>query len=105
MRLILKKEATKPAGANFLQQQAKFDRFIDVYNQERPHRTLNMEYPAECYRSSPRHYTGLPELEYPLHDRTITGPQCGLSFCDHQSGRVKCAPNPFTAKVSTICPV
>jgi putative transposase len=25
----LKKETTKPAGANFLQQQARFDEFID----------------------------------------------------------------------------
>jgi putative transposase len=55
MHLTLKKEATKPPAKNFLQQQAKFDR-----------------YPAELYRSSPRPYVGLTELEYPLHDRTIT---------------------------------
>jgi putative transposase len=29
MHLTLKKETTKPAGANFLQQQARFDEFID----------------------------------------------------------------------------
>ena len=77
MHLTLKKEATKPAGANFLQQQAKFDRFIDEYNQERPHQALSMKYPAECYRPSPRPYTGLPELQYPSHDRTVTVTQCG----------------------------
>ena len=43
----LKKEATKPPARNFLQQQAKFDRFIECYNQERPHQALNMKYPAE----------------------------------------------------------
>ena len=32
MHLTLKKEATRPAGRNFLQQQARFDRFIDEYN-------------------------------------------------------------------------
>jgi putative transposase len=31
MHLTLKKEATKPAAANFLQQQARFDKFMDVY--------------------------------------------------------------------------
>jgi putative transposase len=37
MHLTLKKEATKPAGRNFLQQQARFDHFIEIFNQERPH--------------------------------------------------------------------
>jgi putative transposase len=37
MHLTLKKEATRPAAQNFLQQQARFDDFIDCYNQERPH--------------------------------------------------------------------
>ena len=36
MHLTLKKEATKPAAKNFLQQQAKFDAFMDHYNKERP---------------------------------------------------------------------
>jgi len=77
MHLTLKKEATKPAGKNFLQQQAKFDRFIKCYNHERPHQGLGMKYPAELYRPSRRPYTGLPELEYPFHDRTITVTRCG----------------------------
>ena len=77
MHLTLKKEATKPPAKNFLQQQAKFDRFIDCYNQERPHQALNMKYPAELYRASPRPYRGLPELDYPLHDRIVTVTSCG----------------------------
>ena len=36
MHLTLKKEATKPAAQNVLQQQAKFDDFLACYNQERP---------------------------------------------------------------------
>ncbi|MEA2867279.1 MAG: hypothetical protein QOE39_1994, partial [Bradyrhizobium sp.] len=36
MHLTLKSETTKPAARNFLQQQAKFDDFIDCYNNERP---------------------------------------------------------------------
>ena len=77
MHLTLKKEATKPAAKNFLQQQAKFDRFMHTFNEERPHQALNMRCPAELYRSSPRLYRGLPELEYPFHDRTITVTRCG----------------------------
>jgi putative transposase len=77
MHLTLKKEATRPAGRNFLQQQAKFDRFIECFNQERPHQALGMKYPAEIYTPSPRPYRGLGELEYPFHDRTITVTSCG----------------------------
>jgi putative transposase len=77
MHLTLKKEATKPAAKNLLQQQAKFDRFIECYNQERPHQALGMQYPAELYKPSPRPYQGLGDLEYPFHDRTITVTSCG----------------------------
>jgi putative transposase len=77
MHLTLKKEATRPAGRNFLQQQAKFDRFMQEFNFERPHEALGMKYPAELYAHSPRPYQGLGELEYPLHDRTITVTSCG----------------------------
>jgi putative transposase len=77
MHLTLKKEATKPAAQNFLQQQAKFDDFIDCYNHERPHQALDMKYPAELYLPSPRPYFGLSELHYPFHDQTITVTQCG----------------------------
>ena len=77
MHLTLKKEATRPAGRNFLQQQAKFDRFMHCYNFERPHQALGMKYPAEIYSTSARPYQGLGELEYPLHDRTIVVTSCG----------------------------
>ncbi len=77
MHLTLKKEATKPPAKNFLQQQAKFDRFIECYNHERPHQALNMQYPGELYQPSPRPYHGIGELEYPFHDRTITVTRCG----------------------------
>ena len=77
MHLTLKQEATKPAAKNFLQQQAKFDEFISIFNEQRPHQALNMKYPAELYTASHRPYNGLPELEYPFHDRTITVTRCG----------------------------
>jgi putative transposase len=77
MHLTLKKEATKPAARNLLQQQGKFDEFIRCFNQERPHQALNMRCPAELYSPSPRPYQGIGELEYPLHDFTITVTTCG----------------------------
>ena len=77
MHLTLKKEATKPAAQNFLQQQAKFDDFIDCFNHQRPHQALGMKYPAELYLPSRRPYRGLSDLRYPFHDQTITVTQCG----------------------------
>jgi len=77
MHLTLKKEATRPACKNFLQQQARFDHFIDVYNRERPHQGLGMKYPAELYRPSSRTYHGLDDVEYPLHDRSVIVTNCG----------------------------
>ena len=43
MHLTLKTEATKPAATNVLQQQARFDRFVARYNEERPHQALAMK--------------------------------------------------------------
>ncbi|MBZ9705110.1 MULTISPECIES: helix-turn-helix domain-containing protein [unclassified Mesorhizobium] len=77
MHLTLKKETTKPAGANFLQQQARFDDFIDEFNSERPHQALDMDYPAERYAPSTRPYAGLPDLDYPFHDKALTVTTCG----------------------------
>lgn len=77
MHLTLKKETTKPAGANLLQQQEKFDHFITEYNQERPHEALSMKCPGEIYKPSPRLYDGLPDVAYPMHDKTITVTHCG----------------------------
>ena len=65
MQLTLKKETTKPAGENFLQQE-RFDEFIDYFNRERPHQALGQKLPAERYKPSPRPYQGLPEIEYAL---------------------------------------
>jgi len=78
MHLTLKQEATRPAAKNFLQQQERFDRFMECFNQERPHQALGMKYPSELYIPSTRLYKGLGEqLEYPFHDRTITVTTCG----------------------------
>lgn len=77
MHLTLKKEATKPASFNFLQQQGRFDEFIEGYNNDRPHQALGGMYPGEVYTPSARSYFHPEAPEYPFHDRTILVTQCG----------------------------
>ena len=43
MHLTLKDDDPKPAAFNFLQQQERFEDFIRVYNQERPHQALDVQ--------------------------------------------------------------
>jgi transposase InsO family protein len=83
MHLTLKREATRPPGMNSLQQQSRFDDFVREFNAERPHEALAMKTPAELYRPSPRSYTGLPEIDYPLHDRDALVTACGR-ICMHK---------------------
>jgi len=82
MHLTLKREATKPAAANVLQQQARFDTFVAQFNRERPHQALQMQVPADVYVRSTRVYRGLEELTYPFHDATFTVTHCGR-ICFH----------------------
>ena len=77
MHLTLKKEATKPVSYNFLQQQERFDDFVEGYNNDRPHQALNGLYPGELYTPSAREYFHPEKPEYPFHDRTIKITQCG----------------------------
>jgi hypothetical protein len=83
MHLTLKKETTRPPGMNSLQQQARFDDFVSECNAERPHEALAMRCPAELYTPSSRPYAGLPEVEYPCHDRDILVTACGR-ICMHR---------------------
>ena len=77
MHLTLKRETTKPAGANILQQQARFDDFVSEFNAERPHEALDMRCPGQVYRPSTKRYHGLPDLAYPFHDREVLVTACG----------------------------
>jgi transposase InsO family protein len=83
MHLTLKKEATRPSGSNILQQQGRFDAFVQEFNAERPHEALAMKCPAQLYTASPRRYHGLPEISYPFHDRDVLVTACGR-LCLHR---------------------
>jgi putative transposase len=71
------KRSHQTGGHKFLQQQARFDMFIEVFNNERPHEASHMKCPAEIYQPSLRTYQGLPDIDYPFHDQTIVETHCG----------------------------
>jgi transposase InsO family protein len=66
MHLTLKDETTRPAAGNLAAQQRKFNRFIDEFNNERPHEALDQQTPAACYERSTREMpTKIKPFEYP----------------------------------------
>ncbi len=75
--LTLKAEATRPAGMNFLQQQARFDDFVFEFNAVGSHEALALRRPADLHAPSERPYRGLPEVDDPLRDRTALVATCG----------------------------
>ncbi len=83
MHLTLKTEATRPPQMNTLAQQARFDDFVHEFNEERPHEALDMKTPGDIYQPAPRPYAGLPDLDYPWHDRDILVTSCGR-ICMHR---------------------
>ena len=84
MHLTLKRDATKPASFSLLQQQSRFDEFIEVYNNDRPHQALSGRYPGEVYTPSPRVYRPPEEPQYPFHDRTVRVTRCGRICIGHR---------------------
>jgi transposase InsO family protein len=83
MHLTLKTETTRPPGMNALQKQDRFDRFVNEFNTERPHEALNMQTPADIYTPASRTYGGLPELDYPFHNKDALVTACGR-ICMHR---------------------
>jgi hypothetical protein len=83
MHLTLKQETARPPAANALQQQERFEAFRTEFNAERPHEALAMQCPADVYTPSRRPYQGLPDIDYPLHDRDVLVTACGR-LCLHR---------------------
>jgi putative transposase len=78
MHLTLKKETAKPAASNFLQQQAKFDAFIDSLQQPTPARSPGHEVSGRSLSAlSTGPYLGLPDIDYPFHDKVVVVTNCG----------------------------
>jgi hypothetical protein len=55
---------------------AAHEHTVEVFNNE-PHEALDMKCPAEVYQPSTCLYQGLPDIDYPLHDKTIAVTRCG----------------------------
>lgn len=77
MHRTLKKECTKPPKQNLLQQQERFYEFIDEFNTERPHQSINMQTPSQVYRKSSLKYDPDNELDYVACDKTLRVTKCG----------------------------
>lgn len=72
MHRVLKAETTRPAAANQLAQQERFDAFKAEYNEDRPHEGIGLVTPLSLYEPSRRLMPQqLPELTYPLHDDSV----------------------------------
>jgi transposase InsO family protein len=76
MHRTLKQETATPPHANLRSQQRAFDRFVRLYNEERPHEALDQRAPATEYAPSTRHFVepsrasfNTPETEQVLVDR------------------------------------
>jgi transposase InsO family protein len=73
MHRTLKRDTARPAGANLLQQQERFEAFVDEFNDVRPHEALGLRPPSSVYEPSSRKMPErLAPLEYPLHDDVLT---------------------------------
>jgi len=99
MHRTLKQETTRPAAKNLLQQQERFDRFVEVFNQLRPHEALGQKPPASAYSRSSRPFPDtLPEPEYPMHDFTVVVGKSGHIRLPHTGRSV---PNFFISGALT----
>ena len=83
MHLTLKQQTARPPAANIIAQQEMFDAFVSEFNGERPHEALAMQTPNEIWTAPATAYTGLPDLEYPFHEKEIMVTACGR-ICMHR---------------------
>ncbi len=82
MHLTLKKEATRPPGMNSLQQQARFDAFVQRVQHRAAARGLGHEDAGRGLLALATPYRGLPELTYPLaRSRRRWSPLAVASAC------------------------
>jgi len=66
MHETLKAETSRPAAATAAEQQVRFDRYRQDFNDNRPHEALGQVPPTSCYRISPRRYPS--RIEEPWYD-------------------------------------
>jgi transposase InsO family protein len=67
MHKTLKECTARPPSVNLAAQQARFDRFRKVYNEERPHEGIGQALPSTLYEPSPRPMPRRRRVSYPGH--------------------------------------
>jgi putative transposase len=78
MNRTLKQEARIPPSSSLRAQQARFDRFREEFNRDRPHEALQMACPGEVYRSSRVPMPSrIPPYECPGHFVVRRVSRCG----------------------------
>jgi transposase InsO family protein len=81
MHRTLKFETARPSRANLLQQQERFDDFVEEFNTARPHEALDMKRPGEVYISSSRTLPAtLPEPVYHAFDDVLRVSRAGQIY-------------------------
>jgi putative transposase len=81
MHRTLKLETARPSRANLLQQQERFDDFVEEFNTARPHEALDMQRPAEVYSTSSRPFPSkLPEPTYHAVDDVLQASRSGTIY-------------------------
>jgi len=81
MHRTLKFETARPSRANLLQQQERFDDFVEEFNTARPHEALDMKRPAEVYIPSSRPLPPkLPEPTYHAVDDVLRANRSGQIY-------------------------
>ena len=70
MHGVLKAETTRPVSTTKRAQQRRMNRWLGIYNQQRPHEALGQRTPAERYRRSGREYRQAKQPVYPAYWET-----------------------------------
>jgi transposase InsO family protein len=66
LHLTLKQDTASPPARSLAEQIERFERFCEIYNNERPHEALGQVPPARAYKRSPRQFDGaLRSPDYP----------------------------------------
>lgn len=85
MHRTLKDETASPPAATLAAQQARFQEFRQLYNEDRGHESLGMKTPAQVYHPATRHYTGKRvALEYPSSMKVRRVQQRGEIYWDSE---------------------
>src|SRR5262249_23923031 len=75
----LKQATCSPPKPSLIRQQLAFDRFRRLYNEERPHQSLDLATPASLYRPSPRLLpSSVPTPLYPFADTYPVNAACAI---------------------------